>query len=161
MMTSIYLKLAFVLIIVSSLSATVLYIRHLQSAVAISVENNTKLVLAVAEQNSTLAQMKSDVKKQSEVIHEVNATAASQQSDVDALAKRFRAQSIQVSKAVKPDGTISDEDVEHFRNSINMGMSLSSRCIELATGAKLNDKERNAKSGDEFNAECPSLYISN
>ena len=66
-----------------------------------------------------------------------------------------------MSKAVKPDGTISDEDVEHFRNSINMGMSLSSRCIELATGAKLNDKERNAKSGDEFNAECPSLYISN
>jgi hypothetical protein len=40
---------------------------------------------------------------------------------------------------------------------VNRGTANAMRCLELASGAPLNETERNAKTPAEANRECPSL----
>ena len=42
---------------------------------------------------------------------------------------------------------------------INKQSSESKRCLELATGAPLNNDERNAKNAEEFNSVCPQFFV--
>lgn len=49
----------------------------------------------------------------------------------------------------------SPEATEVFINEITKNLN---RCFEIASGATLTEKERNAKNGQEFNTECPYLF---
>jgi len=67
---------------------------------------------------------------------------------VDALSKKFDKRDFGVFASSQP------EKVEEL---INRGTKNALRCLELASGAKLTEEEKNAKSPIEANRECPSL----
>lgn len=44
------------------------------------------------------------------------------------------------------------------QNIINNASDKALRCFEILSGSELTESERNSKSGEEFNSECPWLY---
>ena len=86
------------------------------------------------------------------VIQETNKQLAEQnekqRQDVDALAKKFDKRDF---------GVFAIDNSEKAEFLINRGTKNALRCIELASGAPLNETEKNAKSPVEANRECPGL----
>ena len=146
------IRLAFILIILVLLAGGMWYITNLKADLAISESNNKQLETAINEQVVLMNKMQNDIK----VIQETNKQLAEQnerqKQDVANLANKFNKRDIGVLAAEKP------AVVEKL---INRGTKNVMRCLELASGAPLNDEEKNAKSPTEANRECPSLINPN
>lgn len=146
------IRLAFILIIILLLAGGLWHITNLKADLAISESNNKQLESAINEQVALMEKMQNDIK----VIQETNKQLAEQnerqRQDVANLANKFNKRDIGVLAAEKP------EVVEKL---INRGTKNVMRCLELASGAPLNDEEKNAKSPTEANRECPSLINPN
>ena len=146
------IRLAFILIILVLLAGGMWHITNLKADLAISESNNKQLETAINEQVVLMNKMQNDIK----VIQETNKQLAEQnerqKQDVANLANKFNKRDIGVLAAEKP------AVVEKL---INRGTKNVMRCLELASGAPLNDEEKNAKSPTEANRECPSLINPN
>jgi ABC-type uncharacterized transport system ATPase subunit len=146
------IRLAFILIILVLLAGGMWHITNLKADLAISESNNKQLETAINEQVVLMNKMQNDIK----VIQETNKQLAEQnerqKQDVANLANKFNKRDIGVLAAEKP------AVVEKL---ISRGTKNVMRCLELASGAPLNDEEKNAKSPTEANRECPSLINPN
>ena len=52
---------------------------------------------------------------------------------------------------------MADEKSKLVERVINNATVKAMRCVEIAMGAELTEKERNATKKSEINSECPSL----
>ena len=145
------IKLVLVLLIIGSLLAAGWYVTSMREQLAISKNNNEKYEKAVLDQQLLIRQIKEDVQSIQQANKELANVVKNQKKDLTSLQNKFNKR--------KADGTVRDigklaiRRTKSVEKTINNASMKAIRCLELASGAPLTDKEIN----DKPNSECPSL----
>lgn len=139
------------LIIVLVVVGGLWYIINIKADLATSEANNQKLKDATAAQGALIESMQKDIKQIQETNTKLQEENAKQKKDVDALSRKFDKRDF---------GAFVSNNPQKAQELINRGTTNIMRCLELASGAPLNEKEKSAKSPTEANRECPSLIDS-
>jgi len=145
---SLIIRLIIILVMVAAVGGGLWYVTNLKANLAVSEMNNKLLEDGIKDQQSLLEQMKADIETIQKTNEELAKQNEKQKQDVDNLAKKFDKRNFGALAAQKP------EVVEKL---VNRGTQNAMRCLELASGAPLTDKEKAAKTPLEANRECPSL----
>ena len=125
------------------------YYNDTQARLAVLQENNAKLEIAVATNESALETLQADY--------------ASAQNEISALNSAYQAIRRQNNRLADKLQKIDLEaaaiaNAEAIERAVNRGTENAGRCFELLSGAELNEKERKAQNDIAFNKECPWLY---
>ena len=124
------------------------YVTGLRENLAIAEMNNQKLQDGIKEQQQLMEQMKADIEQIQTINKDLQEQNEKQRQDVDNLSRKFDKRDF---------GVFAIDNTEKAEYLINRGTKNALRCLELASGAPLNETEKNAKSPVEANRECPSL----
>jgi len=137
-------------LIIIALLGSVGYVLKLQRDNAVLKENAIKLESAVAEQQELITSQKEDFKEILAANQKMNQLVSVLKKDLDDLDKRFNKKSRDVGKLA----IAKTESIERITNGAS---ALATRCIEIASGSPLTEKEKNATKKSEINSECPSI----
>jgi len=144
------IKLFFIGIIISALLGAGAYVVKLQRDNAILKENAIKLESAVSEQKTLIENQKKDFAEILEANKKINDLVNNLKKDLEDLDKRF-------TKKDRDIGKLAIEKTKVLEKIINKGTENAKRCIEIASGSPLTEKELNATKKSEINPECPSI----
>ena len=144
------LKIAMVAILITGIAGAGMYVMKLRSDNAILKANQIKLESAVAEQQQVITKQKEDFKEILAANQKMNELVSALKKDLDDLDKRFN-------KGKRDVGKLAIEKTKLIEKIINKGSVNAQRCIEIASGAELTEKEKNATKKSEINPECPSI----
>lgn len=148
------IRLILILLIIVALGLGAWYVTGMRQQLAVSNENNKKLEDAVLTQQALIEQIKEDVNKVNKANEAINESVKNQSKDFNSLQNRL---------GTNPDGSVRDlgkiaiTNTPSIERAINRGSKNASRCIEIASGAPLTEEEKNAKTKNEINKECPSI----
>ena len=145
------IRMVLILVIIGVVVGGLWYITNLKADLAVSELNNQKLEEATKSQNELIEKMQADIAQIQQINSDLQEQNAKQKKDVDALAKKFDKRDFGSFVATNP---------EKSQELINRGTTNVLRCLELASGAPLNEKEKSAKTPTEANRECPNLIDS-
>ena len=145
------IRMVLILVIIGVVVGGLWYITNLKADLAVSEMNNQKLEEATKSQNELIEKMQADIAQIQQINSDLQEQNAKQKKDVDALAKKFDKRDFGSFVATNP---------EKSQELINRGTTNVLRCLELASGAPLNEKEKSAKTPTEANRECPNLIDS-
>ena len=150
-------QLKLILIGITLLGATggVAYVYKLKADNAILKENQIKLEEAVNEQQQVIAQQKQDFESILQVNKELNELSASLQKDLDVLDDKFNKTNASGKK--RDIGDLANTKPGLIEKIINRATINANRCVEIAMGSPLTEKEINATKNSEINSECPSI----
>ena len=132
------------------ISGVGVYVMKLRSDNAILVANQIQLELSVESQKQVIAKQKEDFGKILEANKKMNTLVNNLQKDINALDKRFN-------KGARDFGKLANEKPKLVEKLVNRGSERAGRCIEIAGGSPLTEKEINATKKSEINTECPSI----
>ena len=148
-------KLVMVGILVSSLAGAGLYVMKLRSDNAILKANQIKLEEAVSSQQAVIEQQKQDF----ESIMAANKTLQESRdilkAELQNLDDKFN--KINASGKKRDIGDLAVNRPSSVERVINRASDNALRCVEIAMGSPLTEKEINAVKPSEINSECPSL----
>tara|TARA_R110002020_G_scaffold457421_1_gene674325 strand:+ start:98 stop:562 length:465 start_codon:yes stop_codon:yes gene_type:complete len=144
------IRLFFIGIFASAIIGAGVYVMKLRSDNAILKANAIKLESAVAEQQELITQQKEDFKDILAANQKMNELVGVLKKDLEDLDKRFNKKNRDVGKLA----IAKTESIERITNGAS---ALATRCIEIASGAELTEKEKNATKKSEINSECPSI----
>jgi hypothetical protein len=139
------------LVIVVVIAGGVWYVTGLRADLAVSEANSAKLQEGIQQQQALMEQMREDIATIQKTNAELSAQNERQKKDVESLSRKFDKRDI---------GALAAEKPEVIEKLVNRGSVNALRCLELASGAPLNDKEKSAKTPTEANRECPGLIDS-
>lgn len=145
------IKAIVALIIVAVIAGGIWYVTGLRADLAVSEANSAKLQEGIQQQQALMEQMREDIATIQKTNAELSAQNERQKKDVESLSRKFDKRDI---------GALAAEKPEVIEKLVNRGSANALRCLELASGAPLNDKEKSAKTPTEANRECPSLIDS-
>lgn len=128
------------------------YVMNLKADLATSEANNQKLQDAAAAQGALIESMQKDIAQIQETNKQLAEQNEKQKQDVATLSSKF---------SKRDFGALAAEKPAVVEKLVNRGTANVMRCLELASGAPLNEKEKNAKTPTEANRECPSLIDKN
>lgn len=154
-MNTAMIKLILITVLVLVGVGGLFYVSNMQANLAMAKENQAKLEQAVAAQQEALSTMKADVAKQQVINQQLAKVAEDQDKDMKNLEDKFKKDAAGNKRSIAEVATKKPELIEA---KVNRGSANAVRCLELATGAPLNEKEKNAKTAKEFNPECPSFF---
>ena len=126
------------------------YVIKLQRDNTILKENAVKLESAISEQKQVIENQKKDFAEILEANKKINELVNNLKKDLDDLDKRF-------SKKDRDIGKLAIDRTKVIERIINKGSDNATRCIEIASGSPLTEKEKNATKKSEINPECPSI----
>ena len=132
------------------ISGAFAYVMKLRSDNAILEANQIKLELSIESQKKVIAKQKEDFSKILEANKKMNTLVNNLQKDIDALDKRFN-------KGARDFGKLAENKPKLVEKLINRGSDRAGRCIEIAGGSPLTEKELLATKKSEINTECPSI----
>ena len=148
------LRTILILVIVIVFAAGGWYVTGLRADLAVSQENEKKTLQAIEQQKAVIEQIRADQAKIQEINSSLNETVKSQKKDLSSLQDRFNT----AANGDKRDiGSIAVVKPKSIERAINNGTANALRCIEIASGAPLTERELNAKLSSEINKECPSM----
>ena len=151
------LKIALLIIVVAAAGGGYLYVNKLQKDNAILKTNQIKLESAVSEQKQLIENQKKDFEDILDANKQMNQLVSVLKKDLEDLDKRFNKKNRDVGKLAIAKTNM----IEKITNNASIA---ANRCIEIASGAELTEKEINATKKSEINTECPSIanpnYIS-
>ena len=148
-------KLVMVGILVSSLAGAGLYVMKLRSDNAILKANQIKLEEAVASQQEVIAQQKADFETIMAANKKLQDTRNILQQELKNLDDKFNKTNASGKK--RDIGDLAVNRPESVERVINRASDNALRCVEIAMGAPLTEKELNATKPSEINSECPSI----
>ena len=146
------IKAIVALIIVVLIAGGLWYVTNLKADLAISEQNNIKLQDGIKEQNALMEQMKADIAQIQNINKDLAQENEKRKKDVEVLTSKF---------SKRDFGALAAEKPSVVEKLVNRGTANAIRCLELASGAPLNEKEKNAKTATEANRECPNLIDRN
>lgn len=149
------IKIAMVLIMLAGAGGGFVYVKTLKSDLAISEANNAKLVESVESQKAVIEQQAKDFKAILAANKELEDKNRVLQTEYKNLDERFN--KINGKGEVRDVGKLATEKSKLVERVINNATNKAMRCVEIAMGAELTEKERNATKKSEINSECPSL----
>jgi len=132
------------------ISGVGVYVMKLRSDNAILEANQIKLEMSIESQKKVIQKQKEDFSKILAANKKMNTLVNNLQKDIDALDKRFN-------KGARDFGKLANEKPKLVEKLINRGSERAGRCIEIAGGSPLTEKEINATKKSEINTECPSI----
>ena len=144
------LRLFFIGIIVTALAGGGYYVMKLQKDNAILKANAIKLESAISEQKTLIENQKKDFEAILTANKELNDLMGKLKTDFAELDKRFN-------KKNRDIGLLAIEKTKVIERITNSAGDKAARCIEIASGSPLTEKEINATKKSEINAECPSI----
>ena len=140
------IKMLVILAIVGILAGGAWYVTGLRADLAVSEENNKKLEDGIKQQRALIEQMKNDFEMIQKTNQVLQAQNEKQRQDINNLQTKFN-----------DFGSRAAANPEAAARAMNRGTANALRCVELASGAPLNEREKQAKSPKEANRECPAL----
>jgi len=149
------IKIAIVIIMMAGAGGGVMYVKTLKSDLATSEANNLKLEQSVEDQKAVIAQAQADFESQKKITANLDAQNKALQAEFQALDKRFN--KINGQGEVRDIGKLADERPKSVERVINGATVKAMRCVEIAMGSPLTEKEKNATKKSEINSECPSI----
>tara|TARA_B100001027_G_C16253599_1_gene325712 strand:- start:88 stop:567 length:480 start_codon:yes stop_codon:yes gene_type:complete len=145
-----YAKMIMVGVLVAGIAGAGFYVMKLQKDNAILKANQIKLEQSVESQKKVIAKQKEDFGQILEANKKMNALVNNLQKDLADLDKRF-------TKGGRDFGKVALEKTKVIEKIINSGSDNVLRCVEIAMGAPLTDKEKTATKKSEINRECPTI----
>ena len=149
------IKIAMVLIMLAGAGGGFVYVKNIKADLATSEANNLKLEQSVASQKAVIEQQANDFKKILEINKDLEKTNKTLAAEFAALDKRFN--KINGRGEVRDLGDLAVKRSESVERVVNNATKKAMRCVEIAMGAELTEKEINATKKSEINAECPSI----
>ncbi len=144
------IRLFLIGIVATAIAGGGFYVVKLQKDNAILKANAIKLESAVAEQQELITKQKEDFKEILAANQKMNELVSALKKDLDDLDKRFNKKNRDVGKLA----IAKTKSIERITNGAS---ALATRCIEIASGSPLTEKEKNATKKSEINSECPSI----
>ena len=132
------------------ISGAGIYVMKLRSDNAILKANQIQLEQSIESQKQVIQKQKQDFNKILEANKKMNTLINNLQKDIDALDKRFN-------KGARDFGKLANEKPKLVEKLVNRGSERAGRCIEIAGGSPLTEKEIKATKKSEINTECPSI----
>jgi hypothetical protein len=148
-------KLVMVGILVSSLAGAGLYVMKLRSDNAILKANQIKLEEAVSSQQEVIAQQKADFETIMAANQKLQDTRDILKAELQNLDDKFNKTNASGKK--RDIGDLAVNRPESVERVINRASDNALRCVEIAMGSPLTEKEINAVKPSEINSECPSI----
>lgn len=142
------IRIIAVLLVVVILTGGMWYVSNLRADLVVSRTNEEKLKDGIKEQTALLDAMKKDIESIQKINKDLSEQNQRQKKDVDDLNKKFQDRKL---------GSLASSQPEKMKQLVDRGTVNALRCIELASGSPLNDKEKAAKTPVEANRECPQL----
>ena len=105
---------------------------------------------AITEQKELITQQKEDFKEILAANQKMNELVSVLKKDLEDLDKRFN-------KKNRDVGKLAIAKPKAIGRITNGASALATRCIEIASGSPLTEKEKNATKKSEINTECPSI----
>ena len=150
-----FIKIAMVVAVVGGLGGGVAYVYKIKADLATSEANNVKLENSVEEQKLVIAQqildidnIKNAMKEQAELAKRLNAS-------IEDLRDKFH--KVNASGEKRDIGNLAEQKPKLMQRAINRGTKNALRCMEIAMGSPLTEKEKNATKKSQVNPECPSI----
>ena len=144
------IRLVMVGLLITGIAGAGMYVMKLRSDNAILKANQMKLEEAVSSQKELIANQKKDFQEILDANNKMNELVSVLKKDLDDLDKRFNKKNRDVGKLA----IAKTESIERITNGAS---ALATRCIEIASGSPLTEKEKNATKKSEINSECPSI----
>ena len=144
------MRLFLIGIIITSLLGAGAYVLKLQRDNGILKANAIKLESAIGEQKELIESQKKDFEDILAANQKMNELVSVLKKDLENLDKRFNKKNRDVGKLA----IAKTKSIERITNGAS---ALATRCIEIASGAELTEKEKNATKKSEINSECPSI----
>ena len=132
-----------------------IYVKNLKADLATSEANNAKLEQSVNDQKAVIEQQKKDftaILAANKALEEKNAIL---NKEFKALDERFN--KINGKGEVRDIGKLAEERASSVERVVNSATKKAMRCVEIAMGSPLTEKEINATKRSEINSECPSI----
>ncbi len=144
------IKIVMVGLLITSIAGAGMYVMKLRSDNAILKANQMKLEEAVSSQKELIANQKKDFQEILDANNKMNELVSVLKKDLDDLDKRFNKKNRDVGKLA----IAKTESIERITNGAS---ALAMRCVEIASGSPLTEKEIKATKKSEINRECPSI----
>ena len=149
------IKIAMVVIALATAGGGFLHYKTVKADLETAKANNLLLEASVEGQKAVIAQQENDFKS----ILAANATLQEQNkvlaAEFSALDERFN--KINAQGEVRDIGKLAVERSRSIERVINGATKKAMRCVEIAMGSPLTEKEENATKKSEINSECPSI----
>ena len=149
-------------LMLASLAGGVAYVYKLKADNAVLKENAIKLEMAVTSQQEVIAQQKKDFDNILQANKELNALKLTLETELKALDDIFNKTNASGKK--RDIGNLAMAKSKVIQKIINRASENAQRCVEIAMGSPLTEKEKNATKKSQINSECPSIanpsYIS-
>ena len=132
-----------------------IYVKNLKADLATSEANNAKLEQSVNDQKAVIEQQKKDftaILAANKALDEQNRILS---KEFKALDQRFN--KINGQGEVRDIGKLAEERSSSVERVVNSATKKAMRCVEIAMGALLTEKEINATKKSQINSECPSI----
>ena len=149
------LKLILIGIMVIGATGGIAYVYKLKTDNAVLQENQIKLEEAVNEQQQVIAQQKEDFESILQVNKELNNLTQVLQQDLDRLDDKFNKTNASGKK--RDIGDLANARPSTIERIVNRATANAQRCVEIAMGSPLTEKEINATKKSEINSECSSI----
>ena len=149
------IKIAMVLIMLAGAGGGFVYVKNIKADLATSEANNLKLEQSVASQKAVIEQQANDFKKILEINKDLEKTNKTLAAEFAALDKRFN--KINGRGEVRDLGDLAVKRSESVERVVNNATKKAMRCVEIAMGAELTEKEKTATKKSEINSECPII----
>ena len=144
------IRLFFIGLMVTALAGGGFYVFKLQKDNAILKANAIKMESAIADQKTLIENQKKDFEAILTANKELNDLMNKLKTDFAELDKRFN-------KKNRDIGLLAIEKTKVIERITNSAGDKAARCIEIASGSPLTEKEINATKKSEINTECPSI----
>ena len=144
------IRLFFIGLIATALAGGGFYVFKLQKDNAILKANAIKMESAISEQKVLIENQKKDFEEILNANKEMNELIGKLKTDFAELDKRFN-------KKNRDVGLLAIEKTKAVERITNSASDKANRCIEIASGSPLTEKEINATKKSEINTECPSI----
>ena len=144
-----------VVIMLAGAGGGFMYVKTLKADLEVAKANQAKLEEAVSDQKAVIEQQRKDftaILEANKELQEKNAVLA---KEFKALDERFN--KINGKGEVRDIGKLAEERSKSVERVINSATKKAMRCVEIAMGSPLTEKEINATKKSEINSECPSL----
>ena len=149
------IKIAMIVIALATAGGGFLHYKTVKADLETAKANNLLLEQSVEGQKAVIAQQENDFKS----ILAANATLQEQNkvlaAEFSALDERFN--KINAQGEVRDIGKLAVERTKSIERVINGATKKAMRCVEIAMGSPLTEKEENATKKSQINSECPSL----
>ena len=150
-----YIKIAMLVIMLGGLAGGVAYVMKLRADLAVSEANNAKLESAVSDQKAVIEQQLKDVEAIRSAMTEQNALNEKLNASIKDLSDKFN--KVNASGEKRDIGNLAEQKPKLMQRAINRGTKNALRCMEIAMGSPLTEKEKNAVKKSQINPECPDI----